>query len=78
MGLGNIKYAEKYFKQSMIYLKQATQYHPESSMAWHNLAIAQGAAKRMKAARLSAKSALRLANASEQVAFKENLKEYLK
>jgi tetratricopeptide (TPR) repeat protein len=77
MGLGNIKYAEKNFKQSMSYLKQATQYHPESSMAWHNLAIAQGVARKMEAARISAKMALKLASASEQVAFKENLKDYL-
>ena len=78
IGLGNIKYAKKSFKQSMNYLKQATQYHPESSMAWHNLAIAQGAAKRIKAARFSSSTALKLANPSEKVAFKENLKDYLK
>ena len=77
IGLGNVHFAEKNLKRSINYLKQATKFHPKSSIAWHNLAFVQGEAGKMNLAKLNAKRALRLANPAEKLVFMENLKDYL-
>lgn len=74
IGIANIKYAEGDFKESARFLTRATESHPNSAAAWHNLAIAQVAAKQMKEARKSASVALDLANAEEKVVFRKSLK----
>ena len=76
IGMGNVLYAKKDFLGSVDYLTKATQYHPTSSAAWHNLANAQGAAGKLQDARLSAKKAISLASESETHLYQESLKEF--
>jgi tetratricopeptide (TPR) repeat protein len=45
IGLGNIAYENHNYVASEKYLRLATQYHPDSKAAWHNLAIAQKSAR---------------------------------
>lgn len=77
IGLSNVHFSQKNIELSIKHLKLATKFHPESSIAWHNLAYVQGEAGKKQIARLSAKKALRLANPSEKLVFMENLKDYL-
>lgn len=66
IGMGNIRYAQNDFKSSVNYLKKATITHPESAIVWHNLAVAQGAARQIADARRSAQEALRLAGSGAE------------
>ncbi|MEO5667052.1 MAG: PA2778 family cysteine peptidase [Bdellovibrionota bacterium] len=78
IGLGNTRYAAQDFRASAKYLSEATTRHPESSAAWHNLAIAQGAAGQSTRARRSAAEALALAtDAKTREAYLESLKTWL-
>lgn len=43
IGMGNITYAKKDFKSSVIYLRKAVTAHPDSEPARHNLAVAERA-----------------------------------
>lgn len=43
IGLGNVAYQKKQFKESVSYLKRATDHHPDSAAAKNNLLIAQKA-----------------------------------
>lgn len=73
IGLGNVAFREKSFKDAVGFLKDATVAEPLNAAAWHNLALAQAAAKQAKDAKKSAAEALRLANAQERAAFEESL-----
>ena len=77
IGLGNITYARNDYTASIKYLTQATKHHPESAIAWHNLATAQGAAKLDFQAKESTKKALDLVSESQKSTFKESLKSWL-
>jgi len=78
IGLGNTRYAAGDYKNSVRFLKEATSRHKDSAAAWHNLAIAQGAARLKSEARVSAKRALELAKDSETaVSYKESLSPWL-
>lgn len=77
IGMGNVLYSKKDFSGSLRYLTEATRFHPDSAMAWHNLATAQGAAGLYKDARVSSKKALTLVESSELPAYKESLKNWL-
>lgn len=46
IGLGNITYSRKNFRDSVRYLQLATKFHPESKAAHHNLSIAQSELKK--------------------------------
>jgi hypothetical protein len=72
IGLGNVKYQENKFADSVKYLEIATQKHPESAIAWHNLAEAYGANKNLKKAKVSAEKAIQLGPD-----YRENLKSWL-
>jgi tetratricopeptide (TPR) repeat protein len=73
IGLANLKYAEGAYKESVRYLKHATDVHPFEASVWHNLAIAQVSAKETAEARKSAQAAIRLASPSERAAYLERL-----
>jgi len=74
IGLGNLRYAARDWSGSIEALEEATRRHPNSSIAWHNLALAQRAARRMRAARNSATQALALAGSKETAsAYRESL-----
>ena len=45
VGLGNIAYAEKKFKQAVLYLRQAAKLYPDSSIVAHNLRVAESATR---------------------------------
>lgn len=45
IGLGNVEFNRKNYKQAVIHLKKATQAHPEAESARHNLKIAEQAAR---------------------------------
>lgn len=66
IGMGNVRYAQNDFKSSAGYLKRATQLYPESAVLWHNLALAQGGAGQDTAARVSARTALRLVKDADE------------
>ena len=53
IGLGNTRYAAKDYQASVYFLNEATQKHPLSAVAWHNLAIAQGAAAQLVSSKSS-------------------------
>lgn len=77
IGLANIHYNRKEFAEAVIYLKAATIKHPGSSIAWHNLAIAQKAARMQYDAVESSKKALSLADSSVKGQYEESLKDIL-
>lgn len=77
IGRANIAFAKKRPKASVQFLLLATKFHPQSSSAWHNLAIAQRDAKQTGRAIQSAKNALRFASPEEIEAFRESLKDLL-
>jgi hypothetical protein len=77
IGLGNISYQQKKYKLTLNYLKKAVSFHPQSAMAWHNLAYTQGVMGLTKEARLNAKKALEFAQGPMKDRIRESLKEYL-
>lgn len=77
IGLANIHFNRGQYAEAVIYLKAATIKHPQSSIAWHNLAIAQKAARMQKEARESSQKALSLAGSDVKAQYQESLKEIL-
>jgi hypothetical protein len=76
IGMGNLRYAAHAPHASAAYLKRAVAAHPDSAMAWHNLATAQGAAHQRRLARVSAARALALAG-PETASYRASLREWL-
>jgi tetratricopeptide (TPR) repeat protein len=77
IGMGNLSYTKSDFKGAVGYLREATLNHPLSAPAWHNLAVAEGAAGMKKAARKSAAKALELATPDALAAYQESLKDLI-
>lgn len=77
IGIGNVLYAKKDFQGSVNQLTMATVFHPLSATAWHNLATAQGAAGKKKAAKNSSLQALSLVEKKQLTIYQESLKEWL-
>lgn len=77
IGMGNLTYARGDFHRAVAFLKRATHFHPQSAVAWHNRAVAEGAAEEKAYARLSAQRALSLASGAQGAAFRESLREWL-
>ncbi len=77
LGLGNCAFTQKNYRQSLLYLKAAVSAHPDSSMAWHNLATIEGVLGKIKDAKLSAEKAMKLVNQDEALAYRESLKGFL-
>ena len=76
IGLGNLAFLKKQPQVAVDYLQQAVQAHPEAPVAWHNLAIAQGAAGMKEAAMRSAKRAVQLAPVAAKSMYLTDLKEW--
>lgn len=77
IGMGNIRFAQTRYSEAVIYLTAATIKHPASSTAWHNLALAQGAARMHKEAIQSSLKAISLVENHKIRSFQESLKDYL-
>lgn len=77
IGLGNISFGKMNYSDSIRYLTLASQQHPYSAFVWHNLAIAQGAAKRYQEARASAEQALALVSSDHKLQYEHNLQSWL-
>jgi hypothetical protein len=77
IGMGNVLYATKDYKGSAYHLRKATEFHPLSETAWHNLATAQGANGQLKEAKESARRALSLVENNQAIAFQGSLREWL-
>lgn len=77
IGMGNIKFQQNHYKESVKYLELATRYHRDSAIAWHNLATAQGALKRKNDAKISSHRALSLVDNKDKDQFTESLQEWL-
>lgn len=77
IGIGNVLYAKKDFQGSVDQLRKATEFHPLSAAAWHNLATAQGAAGKLKAAKQSSLKALSLVEKKQISTYQESLKNWL-
>jgi tetratricopeptide (TPR) repeat protein len=76
IGLANIAFHKKDYKKAEALLSKAIMNAPESAIAWHNLAIAQGANKKTQQAQKSARQALSLASPDEKQVFAEALKSW--
>lgn len=77
IGLANIAYGKKEMTEAVRRLRKATEDHPHSAPAWHNLAIAQKAALMKKEAQRSAQRALELASVDERSTYARELQEIL-
>jgi tetratricopeptide (TPR) repeat protein len=77
MGLANIAAKKKQPNQAIQFLIQATEYHPSSAMAWHNLAIMYGKLGQKNKARRSAQRALEFVSVDEKPSYLENLKKFV-
>jgi tetratricopeptide (TPR) repeat protein len=77
IGLGNITYEKNQVLEAVQYLRHATEYHPQSAPAWHNLALAQEAALMKKAAQRSALRAIELAAADKKSSYSRELHEII-
>lgn len=77
IGMGNLRDAAGDPRESARYLERAVSAHPDSPIAWHNLATAQGGAGQLLKARHSAERALTLVQGPELVRYRESLKEWL-
>ncbi|MBC7466479.1 MAG: PA2778 family cysteine peptidase [Bdellovibrio sp.] len=77
VGLANLSFEKNNSLDAVKYLKQAAYYFPNSSIVWHNLAIAEGHAKMKKDAQKSAQQALKLANAADKEKYSQSLKAWL-
>lgn len=77
IGLGNLSYAGSDYSGAVTYLRRATEIHPEAAAAWHNLALAEGAAKMSSQAHESALKAVEKAPASQKEEYRKNLSEWL-
>jgi tetratricopeptide (TPR) repeat protein len=74
IGMGNMEYGKKNFANSAVFLERATKAFPQSAVAWHNRATAEGAAGWRRAAEASTRHALDLASPVQRPAFQESLK----
>lgn len=77
IGMGNVLYSKKDLKAAGKYLSLAVKFHPESAMAWHNLATVQGEMGESKAAKDSSLKAISLVRDDELLTYKESLKAWL-
>jgi tetratricopeptide (TPR) repeat protein len=77
IGIGNTRYAVGQYFSSVHFVNQATQKHPQSAVAWHNLATAQGSAKLFVQARKSALRAIGLADPKTSDIYRESLRKWL-
>lgn len=75
IGLANLAYSERDYREAVSQLEAATRAHPESAQAHHNLAIAQLGLKKKKAAKLSAEKAVMLAPENSKEAYRRNLQD---
>lgn len=78
VGMGNVLYQSGKYDESVNYLDRATELYPLSAVAWHNLAVAQGAAGQRKKAEESSQKAISLVDEANAAYFHESLKSWLK
>lgn len=78
IGLGNIYYAHKNLQKSESILSKATELHPDSPLAWHNLAIVEKDLRQTNDARASAKKAMELADPPLREKFQDTLSGLIK
>lgn len=76
IGIANIEFAKGNTSETITALKKATEYHPQSSAAWHNLALAYAKKKQFSRAKFSARKALEKVSPSERSAYFASLKEF--
>ena len=78
IGLGNTHYQRKDLERARRFLHEATEFHPQSSIAWHNLATVQGELGQSKAAHESAVRALETApDEGTREAYRRGLRPWL-
>jgi tetratricopeptide (TPR) repeat protein len=77
IGMGNIDYGRGKFSEAAKFLERATTAFPLSAVAWHNRAIAEGAAGKKPSAEASTRKALELVAPADETSFRESLKEWV-
>ncbi len=77
IGLANFAFSSGDVLGACRYLETATEAHPTSAAAWHNLAIAEGEANQRKQAKVSAARAYDLAPEDSKAAYRTSLKDFL-
>ncbi len=78
VGAANVAFKKKDLAAAVTHLRAATRAHPRNAAAWHNLAIALGAANDPFGAQESARTAIDLVAEDEKAAYAENLKAWLR
>lgn len=77
IGAANIAFRKQNPVDALRFLLKATEAHPTSAPAWHNLAIAYGAANEDEKARESAYQAVRFASPDAKAAYELRLKKWI-
>lgn len=77
LGLGNVYFSQKDYRASKDHLLKATQKHPHSALAWHNLAFAYEALKDERKAKQSADMAMSLADDQNREMLKKSLNKWI-
>ncbi|HXH74726.1 MAG TPA: PA2778 family cysteine peptidase [Bacteriovoracaceae bacterium] len=77
IGLSNVFYYKKKFKQASSILREATSKHPTSAMAWHNYAWALKATNKDESARAAANNALSMPDDELMPQHRQNLHQLL-
>ena len=77
IGLANIAYEKRNYEKAVALLRKATELHPNSASAWHNLTIALGALEKGDEAQASATQAIRHAPKESKDTYTENLKQWV-
>jgi tetratricopeptide (TPR) repeat protein len=77
IGMGNLRDAAGDPVAAARFLSRAVKAYPESSIAWHNLAIAEGESGKRAKAQASAQRAMRLATPTDAPVFRQNLSAFL-
>lgn len=77
IGLANVAFETRQYIEAVAHLTRAADLYPDSAVVWHNLAVAQGAARMKSQAKVSAKRALSLASGENKKNYSENLKDWM-
>lgn len=74
-GLANLSFEKGDLELATRHLELATQFHPRSAQAWHNLALVRSAKGQEERAQRDARRALELASPAQEPSFKRSLAE---
>jgi tetratricopeptide (TPR) repeat protein len=77
LGLGNTSFLQQRYHDSAKYFYRAAKLNPDSSIIWHNLALAQGAAGLRQQARVSSQKALATVPQDQMDTYLQSLRQWV-